>query len=65
MLRSAVHGSCAAIGACMIVLAEELPKVPYEWTWRVIGFYLLVINILPGVIEAVKEAKRCGEWDQS
>jgi hypothetical protein len=49
----------------MIVLAEELPKVPYEWTWRVIGFYLLVINILPGVIEAVKEAKRCGEWDRS
>ncbi|MBQ1203322.1 MAG: hypothetical protein IIX61_05925 [Loktanella sp.] len=61
MLRSAVRGSCAAIGVFMVIVAVELPQIPNEWAWRTIGLYLALSNMLPGIVEGIRETMRCDD----
>ena len=57
MMKGAICGSLTAVGSVICVLATELPTVPHDSAWRIVGLIMVFAGVLPMMISLLREAK--------
>lgn len=58
LMRGAICGTLTAIGSVMCILATELPAVPHDMDWRIIGWIMVCAGVWPMAYTLLKEVER-------
>ena len=56
-MKGAICGTLTAIGSFVCIIASELPFIPHDTAWRIVGLTCVCAGVFPMIVECLRRAE--------
>ena len=57
-MMGAICGTLTAIGSAICIVAGELPFIPHDMAWRIVGLVMVCAGVWPMMFKLLREAEK-------